>query len=98
MGRGQNPHVHRNRLRAADPLERHFLKHAQQLGLDLQVDVADFVEEQRAAVGLLEPSDPIAVGPRERAFDVAESSLSSKLCESAAQCSLTNGREARGLA
>ena len=56
VGRGQDPDVDRDRLRAADPLERHLLEHAQQLGLDLEVDVADLVEEERAAVGLLEPA------------------------------------------
>ena len=43
-----------------------------QLGLDLEVDVADLVEEERAAVGLLEPPDAVAVGPGERTLDVAE--------------------------
>ena len=56
VGRGQDPDVDRDRLRAADPLERHLLEHAEQLGLDLEVDVADLVEEERAAVGLLEPA------------------------------------------
>ena len=72
MGRGQDPDVDRDRLRAADALERHLLEHAQQLGLDLQVDVADLVEEERAAVGLLEPADAVAVGAGERPLDVAE--------------------------
>ena len=47
-------------------------KHAQQLGLHLQADVADLVEEQRAAVGQLEAADLVAVGAGERALDVAE--------------------------
>ena len=34
--------------------------------------LADFVEEQRAAVGALEQADAIAVGAREAAADVAE--------------------------
>ena len=34
--------------------------------------VADFVEEQRAAVGLLEPADALLVGARERALLVSE--------------------------
>ena len=58
VGRGHDPDVDADRLRAADALERHLLEHAEQLGLDLQVDVADLVEEQRAAVGLLEPARP----------------------------------------
>ena len=47
-------------------------KHAQQLGLHLQADVADLVEEQRAAVGRLEAADLVADGAGERALDVAE--------------------------
>ena len=48
------------------------LQHAQDLGLRARAHVADFVEEQRAAVGLLEPADPLLVGARERALLVAE--------------------------
>ncbi len=51
------------RLIAADPLELLFLQDAQQLGLGLQTHVADFVQEQRAAVGRLE----LALAPRRRA-------------------------------
>ena len=72
VGRRQDPDVDRDRLRAADPLEGHLLEHAEQLGLDLEVDVADLVEEERAAVGLLEPADPVAIGPGEGPLDVAE--------------------------
>ena len=41
-------------LVAADALELALLQHAQQLDLHRQRDLADLVEEQRAAVGLLE--------------------------------------------
>ena len=43
-----------DRLGAAEPLELALLQHAQQLHLRRQVDVADLVEEQRAALGQLE--------------------------------------------
>ena len=43
-----------------------------QLDLDRDRHVADLVEEQRAAVGVLEPADAIAVGAGERPLDVAE--------------------------
>jgi hypothetical protein len=48
------------------------LEHAQDLGLRVGAHVADFVEEQRATVGLLESSDALLVGAGERAFFVAE--------------------------
>ena len=42
----------------ADALELALLEHAQQLGLQLERDLADLVEEERAAVGELEaPGD-----------------------------------------
>ena len=44
-------------LRAAEPLELLLLQHAEQLGLQLQRDVADLVEEQRPLVGQLEAAD-----------------------------------------
>ena len=45
------------RLRAAQALELLLLQDAQQLGLQRRRDVADLVEEQRAAVGQLEAAD-----------------------------------------
>ena len=43
-------------LRRSQPLELPLLEHAQQLGLQLQWQIADFVEEERALVGDLEAS------------------------------------------
>ena len=48
------------------------LQHAQDLGLRALAHVADLVEEERAAVGLLEPADALLVRARERALLVAE--------------------------
>src|SRR5690606_29548211 len=48
------------------------LEHAEELGLHRQGHVADLVEEERAAVGVLEAALPLAVGAGERAADVAE--------------------------
>ena len=45
---------------------------AEQLDLRRERDVADLVEEQRAAVGVLEPALPLAVGAGEGPLDVAE--------------------------
>ena len=54
VGRGDDPHVDAEGLVAADALELALLQEAQQLHLDGRRDLADLVEEQRAAVGLLE--------------------------------------------
>ena len=61
-----------DRLRAADARHDAVLQHAQHLRLRGEAHVADLVEEQRAAVGLLEL--PGAIGDRagERALHVAE--------------------------
>ena len=59
-------------MRVADPLELALLQHAQQLHLQRGAHRPDFVEEQRAAVGLLEPSLPVADRARERAAHVTE--------------------------
>ena len=50
--------VHFLRLRGAEPLERAFLQHAQELGLQVEREIADLVEKQRAAVGQLEATLP----------------------------------------
>ena len=67
-----NSHVDANRAGAAEALELVLLQHAQDLGLRARAHVADLVEEQRAAVGLLEAADALAIGARERALLVAE--------------------------
>src|SRR5436190_1392297 len=53
--------------RAADSSHLVSLEHAQELGLQLERQLADLVEEQRAAIGLFDPSDPSAVRAGERA-------------------------------
>src|SRR5690606_28839692 len=60
------------RAAATHPLEAPLLQHAEQLGLQLGAQLADLVEEERAAVGELEPA-ALALGrTRERALLVAE--------------------------
>ena len=56
----------------SEPLDLALLEHAQHLGLGLRAHVADFVEEDRAAVGLLELADLLLGGAGERAFLVTE--------------------------
>ena len=58
--------------RLADALELPLLQHAQQLALQLERDLADLVEKQRAAVGQFEPADAVAQRAGEGALDVAE--------------------------
>ena len=72
MGGRDQPHVGLDRLVAADALERLLLQDAQDLGLQRQRHVADFVEEQGAAVALLELADAAAVGAGEGALLVPE--------------------------
>ena len=50
--------------RAADALHRALLEHAQQFHLHLGRHVADLVEEQGAAIGLLEPALMLGDGRR----------------------------------
>ena len=61
-----------DRFIAAEALEAPFLEHAQQLGLCHQRHVADFIEEERAAVGKLQAPRLAIVGAGEGAFFVAE--------------------------
>ncbi len=54
VGRRDEAHVDADRLDAADALELALLQRAQELDLHLDGDLANLVEEQRAAVGELE--------------------------------------------
>ena len=72
VGRGDDPEVRLDRRAAADRHELARLQHAQQAGLGLERHVADLVEEQRAALGLLEAADLARVRAGERAALVAE--------------------------
>src|SRR6188474_3448830 len=72
VGRGDPAHVDLERAAAADALEAALLQDAQELGLELGLELADLVEEERAAVGQLEPA-ALALGRAgERALLVAE--------------------------
>ena len=57
---------------AAEPSERAFLQHAQQLDLGGRRHLADFVQKERAAIGQLEASLTPVGGARERALLVPE--------------------------
>ena len=68
---GQHAGVDRDRLHPADAPDLLFLQRAQQLRLDIQRQVRDFVEEQRAAGGDLELAQLGPLGARERALLIA---------------------------
>ena len=70
--RGDDPDVDLDPLLAADALDLVLLQHAQELRLHRRADVADLVEEDRAAARLLEESLLLADGAGEGAAHVAE--------------------------
>ena len=95
------------RLGAAQPVDLPLLEHAQQLDLRGQVDVADLVQEQRAAVGQLEAALLARLRARERALLEAEqlgfdqrvwqrraTDLDERLASIAASCSAARARSA----
>ena len=56
IGGGDHAHIHFDLLITADRANFFFLQNAQQLGLHLQRQFADFIEENRAAIGRLKQS------------------------------------------
>ncbi len=72
VGGGDHPHVDLHRHGAAQPVERLLLQRPQHLGLERQRQLADLVEEQRAAVRDLEAARPPRDRAGERAAFVAE--------------------------
>ena len=70
--RDNHARVHRNRLVATDAFDFALFQHAQQLRLHRERHVADFVEKQRAAAGLLELADVPACRASERTLFMAE--------------------------
>src|SRR5262249_12956821 len=72
MRRRDQPHVHRAVARFAEAAEALLFENLQQLRLHLQIDVADLVEEHRAAMRGLEQTVLGADRAGERATLVAE--------------------------
>ena len=72
VGGGDQAELGLDRLGAADALDLAFLNRAQQLGLQVEPQVADLVEEQRAVRRELELAELLAVRAGERAALVAE--------------------------
>ncbi len=65
-GGRQHTDVHLDRLAAADARDDAVFQHAQEFRLELERHLADFVEENRAALGMLEMSFAHLVGAGER--------------------------------
>ncbi len=54
VGGGEDAHIEADRHAAAEPLDLALLQDAQQLGLQAERHFGDLIEQQRAALGLLE--------------------------------------------
>src|SRR5207302_3224376 len=72
VGGAEDAHAGAEWLRLTDAADFPRLQEAEQFDLDVLVQLADFVQEQRSAIGHFEEAFMIAVGTRERAFAVAE--------------------------
>src|SRR5579862_9019423 len=72
VGRGDHAYVGADRRLAADSIELSLCQHAQQPCLERQRHVTDLIEEQRAAVGLLEAPAPLYVRTGKGAALVSE--------------------------
>src|SRR5439155_12540736 len=72
VGRREDAYVDRPRFRPSDPADLLVLQHAQELGLQAERQVADLVEEQRAAVRHLEQPGLGGMGVRKGAALVTE--------------------------
>ncbi len=72
VGRGDDSHVAAHRDVVSDALEHPLLQNAQELYLHRRAHVADFVEEQRAALGNLETALTGGYGARERTLLMSE--------------------------
>ena len=67
MGGGNHPNIDFNQLAATNAKELALGQHAQQTSLQRQGHVADFIQKQSAAVGLLEATGVASLGSGERA-------------------------------
>ena len=72
VGRGHHPDVDGDGVGAADRLDLAGLQRAQELGLQLERQLGDLVEEERAVIGGDHQPALVVVGARERAAHVAE--------------------------
>jgi len=85
------------RARGAEALEGVLLQHAQELGLQLEGEVADFIEEQRPPLASSKRPRRCVMAPVNAPFSCPNSSLSSSPVGMAAQLSVTKGACAAAL-
>ena len=90
IGSRDDPHVDVDGARAPEAFELPFLQDPQQLRLELNRQVPDLVEEQRSAMGQLEPPGLARMRARERAALTSEEFALDSVAGSAAQLSATN--------
>ena len=72
IGGGNQTHVHRDGARAAEALDLALLQRAQELGLEVEREFANFIEKERAFVGELDAADLAGDGAGECALLMAE--------------------------
>ena len=72
VGRCDDPDIERHAAVAADRRYPALFERGQQLGLQVQRQVADFIEEDGAAIGRLEASDAIGTSIGEGTLHIAE--------------------------
>ena len=72
VGGRQHPHINPQAAIVADALNIAILQHPQQLGLERQRKLANFIEEQRPVVRHFKFTAAVADRPGKRPFDVAK--------------------------
>src|SRR5580698_4089877 len=71
-GGGDHAHIDLFILMATNGGEGQRFQHAQKFGLETKLEVADFIDEERATIGLLEPAHAAIGGAGEGSFDMPE--------------------------
>ena len=96
IGRRDQPDIHPQFLGAADARESAVLQKAQQLGLQRPAHVRNFIQENRSAVGLLDPARFLLqrAGERSRSPGFASPSAMARRI-SAATCSWSSSGSLR---
>src|SRR5438094_9249891 len=79
------------RARASQAFELPFLEHAQQLGLKLELDVADLIQKYRSAIGQLKAADALRDSAGKSAFLVSEELAFQQACRNGGTVELNKG-------
>ena len=72
IGRGDQAKIHRDIFRSSDSSKGAFLQNAKQLPLHPQIEIADLVQEQRAALGAIQKAKLALMGACKRAAFMSE--------------------------